>query len=243
MSYFPLPSRTSRASTFARTDGRRHTLRSRTFAILLISMLALPGVVPPVKIAAAPAPAPPTVQSPPEPFRTGAVSSVSALVPIAESVRKSLGEIGEIFSPSLPAGFESTRVPSLPERLMSATGPALAFFASTKSALRTPHSAIASLPPPTGTVQFDFDGDGKADIGRWQGSNTEFKVRNSTPSHRKHGDLGRNGHGVRHSRTGVSAERSDRGQLELGGIGRRCYTRLPLDVPEIRLDESCREKD
>jgi hypothetical protein len=34
-------------------------------------------------------------------------------------------------------------------------------------------------PPPAGTDTFDFDGDGKADIGRWHGANTEFKVKNS----------------------------------------------------------------
>ena len=35
-------------------------------------------------------------------------------------------------------------------------------------------------PAPAATVSFDFDGDSKADIGRWHGSNTEFKVRNSS---------------------------------------------------------------
>lgn len=33
---------------------------------------------------------------------------------------------------------------------------------------------------PAGTVDFDFDGDDHADIGRWHASNTEFKVRKST---------------------------------------------------------------
>ena len=36
-----------------------------------------------------------------------------------------------------------------------------------------------AAPPPAGSVTFDFDGDGKADIGRWKSSTIEFKVKNS----------------------------------------------------------------
>jgi len=46
----------------------------------------------------------------------------------------------------------------------------------------TEPNATANAPmltAPSGTVQFDFDGDGKADVGRWHSSNTEFKVQNS----------------------------------------------------------------
>lgn len=35
---------------------------------------------------------------------------------------------------------------------------------------------------PYGVVPFDFDGDGKTDIGRWHGANTEYKVWNSSTS-------------------------------------------------------------
>lgn len=34
-------------------------------------------------------------------------------------------------------------------------------------------------PPPAGDVEFDFDGDNKADIGRWRGVATHFQVKNS----------------------------------------------------------------
>lgn len=37
-------------------------------------------------------------------------------------------------------------------------------------------------PPPAGDVEFDFDGDNKADIGRWRGVANEFKVKNSSGS-------------------------------------------------------------
>ncbi|MGB7208366.1 MAG: VCBS repeat-containing protein [Pyrinomonadaceae bacterium] len=48
-------------------------------------------------------------------------------------------------------------------------------------AKENPNSALAeaALPPPTGPVYFDFDGDGKTDIGRWHPATTEFKVKNS----------------------------------------------------------------
>ncbi len=42
----------------------------------------------------------------------------------------------------------------------------------------TPHSAIEP-PQPSSVVDFDFDNDGKTDIGRWHSTNTEFKVKNS----------------------------------------------------------------
>jgi hypothetical protein len=50
-----------------------------------------------------------------------------------------------------------------------------------KPLARSSAARPAAPPAPVpATVLFDFDEDGKADIGRWQGSNTEFKVRNSS---------------------------------------------------------------
>ncbi len=40
-------------------------------------------------------------------------------------------------------------------------------------------SPLLTPPPPAGSVRFDFDGDLKADIGRWHATTTEFKVKNS----------------------------------------------------------------
>ena len=68
MSHFPLPSHTSRATSLRAQNSRRHTLRSRIFVILLISMLALPSVVPPVKTYAAPASARRRPKRLPSPF-------------------------------------------------------------------------------------------------------------------------------------------------------------------------------
>lgn len=33
--------------------------------------------------------------------------------------------------------------------------------------------------PPSGSIKYDFDGDGKADVGRWDVDHNEFKVKNS----------------------------------------------------------------
>ncbi|MGB7203635.1 MAG: VCBS repeat-containing protein [Pyrinomonadaceae bacterium] len=48
-----------------------------------------------------------------------------------------------------------------------------------QSAIPNPQSPPAPPPPPAGEIKYDFDGDGKADIGRWRGVATEFKVKNS----------------------------------------------------------------
>ena len=40
-------------------------------------------------------------------------------------------------------------------------------------------AAFASTAAAAGNMRYDFDGDGKADIGRWRTANREFKVRNS----------------------------------------------------------------
>lgn len=39
---------------------------------------------------------------------------------------------------------------------------------------------VTSFSQPAGVVDFDFDGDGKADVGRWNATATDFRVKNST---------------------------------------------------------------
>ncbi len=50
--------------------------------------------------------------------------------------------------------------------------------AENNSSLITQPSSLLTLP--TGSVRFDFDGDGKADLARWKSSATEWKVKNSS---------------------------------------------------------------
>lgn len=51
---------------------------------------------------------------------------------------------------------------------------------SGKLAKLTAPETAAALPPSAAEVDFDFDGDGKADIGRWNSNGTDFRIRNSS---------------------------------------------------------------
>ena len=42
-----------------------------------------------------------------------------------------------------------------------------------------PSAPPLSPPPGSANIKYDFDGDGKADVGRWHGGNTEFKTVNA----------------------------------------------------------------
>src|SRR5688572_14895053 len=134
--------------------------------------------------------APPPPAASPEAFvlqqaETRAVASVPADfgLPISDFgfLRSGVSTLTELFvTPELPAGFENAKLPTLTERLTFTALSLFAFAAPKRSAIRNPQSAMPAPPPPAGTVLFDFDEDGKADVGRWQTANTEFKVRNSS---------------------------------------------------------------
>ena len=151
-------------------------IRRRFLVLLLIGIIAFPaGLVHPPQANASRV-TPPRASSAAEPFTIGQAETraVASVLPSAiETLSNLLAE------PTVPAGFESAKLPTLFERLASNIQPVLALITSAKSAISNAKSEIEAPPPPTGTVLFDFDGDGKADIGRWQASSTEFKVRNS----------------------------------------------------------------
>jgi YD repeat-containing protein len=107
-----------------------------------------------------------------ESFILGAeVSSPSFLTPYLVS-------IGDFFSwPKLPEGFEIAKGPSVSEKISFYFGSFLGMFTPAVGS----SSSEAPPPPPTPSapVDFDFDGDGKTDVGRWHGSTTEMKIKNS----------------------------------------------------------------
>ena len=73
------------------------------------------------------------------------------------------------------AGLELTR------RLASKAAALFALFAPSSKKSYPELSTLNSPldPPPAASVTFDFDGDGRADIGRWKSGNAEFKIKNS----------------------------------------------------------------
>jgi YD repeat-containing protein len=130
----------------------RITVLTIIFAMLVPAVLI--GDLGPVKVrAASNVPAP--VSAPAEPF----------LVQGSEFKVQSL----------LAFGVHSLLSYALADTRASALEPQ---SVSQNSQLSTLNSPLLT-PPPPGSVRFDFDGDGKADIGRWHATTTEFKVKNS----------------------------------------------------------------
>jgi YD repeat-containing protein len=85
----------------------------------------------------------------------------------------------------IPAGLGAAKAPSLIDNLseeisaLSQTSAAYFGFAANSPATI---AAAASMPlpvAPSGTASFDYDGDGKADLSRWQSSNGEWRIKSS----------------------------------------------------------------
>ena len=63
---------------------------------------------------------------------------------------------------------------------------AAALFASFVPSSKKANPELSTLnsplepPPPAGNINYDFDVDGRADIGRWKSGSTEFKIKNSS---------------------------------------------------------------
>ncbi|PYT01176.1 MAG: hypothetical protein DMF63_04305 [Acidobacteria bacterium] len=71
-------------------------------------------------------------------------------------------------------------MPTLGERAFAFFAPMVALMRSTATRSETVSTAEPmAAPQPSSVVDFDFDNDGKADIGRWHSANSELKVKNS----------------------------------------------------------------
>ncbi|MGQ0543290.1 MAG: FG-GAP repeat domain-containing protein [Blastocatellia bacterium] len=82
----------------------------------------------------------------------------------------------ELFT--FPAAQNSSPViGSVSSSLALAASSVLAFFAKARE--RSVEAAPAPMPQPGGIVDFDFDGDNKADIGRWRPGVSEFEIEKS----------------------------------------------------------------
>ena len=94
------------------------------------------------------------ISAPPEAFTIGQpVAAAETFIGLASSIGTSV--LGLFAAPGMPEGL------TIPNPSAKAVEP------------------MPPPAPPAGSTTFDFDGDGKADIGRWHSANTEFKVKNS----------------------------------------------------------------
>jgi YD repeat-containing protein len=114
------------------------------------------------------------VSAPPEPFVVGKVAKALAPATIAVNVLTAL--MAMLPSNEMPEGIVVPNPPTLSQRVYSTFGSVLAFVAPSAKAAKP----LAPPPPTSNAVEFDFDGDGKADVGRWHATNTEFKVKHSS---------------------------------------------------------------
>lgn len=124
----------------------RPVLYFRLVAVVLITALLSPGLYlgsfTGVKVAAANVANAPVINEPPEPF---------ILARENESI----------------AGSTLLAASSLFDKVHRAYGTALGFLTPKKGFLKTKQPMPVTA---GGSVEFDFDNDGKADVGRWRGS-------------------------------------------------------------------------
>ncbi|MEP7148674.1 MAG: VCBS repeat-containing protein [Acidobacteriota bacterium] len=172
--------------------------------MLVIAALALPMLFldrVPRSEAAALKSAPAPISAPPEPF------AIHSAPRSSDFVLSALGYLSRAFetlsASELPHGLEAGKLPTFSDRIYNATTTTLVL--SVPPAPLLPEEgwprfadgvvgvaggrdreraffeteALPPPPQPSSVVDFDFDNDGKADIGRWHSANAELKVRNS----------------------------------------------------------------
>ncbi len=136
----------------------RSVLYFKLIAVVLVTALVSPGLYlgsfSGTRVAAANVANVPVVSAPPEPF---------ILANSSES-------FANLNTSSWLAVLSSN------ERLNAAFGSVLGFLAPKKNILRSEQPMPVTA---GGSVEFDFDNDGKADVGRWRASNTQFEIKNS----------------------------------------------------------------
>jgi hypothetical protein len=150
----------------------RSTNSLRLLAIVTLFAMIMPMLVlEKVRAEVAPSTSTAPVSAPPEPFIIGTSE------PSPVFLAPYLTAIGDFFSTSkLPEGFEMAKVPTFGDKISSYFGSFLGLF----TGLTKSPATEAPAPPPAAPVDFDFDNDGKSDIGRWHATTSEFKVKKSS---------------------------------------------------------------
>jgi hypothetical protein len=150
------------------STGKRFKFLKGLVVFVLCSSFVLPQVFAPSVAKASSNPVP--TSAPPEAFLLPSSSMptsdlIGSVLTVGNSIRETIN------GPVRPEGFEMAKEPSLSMRL----GSTLASMIGINAA-----PSLASPPQPNGSVDFDFDDDGKADVARWRASSTEFKIQNSS---------------------------------------------------------------
>jgi hypothetical protein len=153
----------------------------RIFALLLICALLIPVFFfNPIRETSAQArlllpPAVP-VSAAPQPFVFSGNKAASGFDVISSMSSAGRAVVGFFAAPQLPEGFETAKPVSA---FSSFAAPVAAFFGFAAGKTETV-SPPPSVPLPVqGSVSFDFDNDGRADISRWRSSSGEWAVKNS----------------------------------------------------------------
>ncbi|MBK8464969.1 MAG: hypothetical protein IPL32_03990 [Chloracidobacterium sp.] len=153
----------------------------RIASLFLIYSLLLSGLfIAPVQVAKSSSR--PPVQAPfnlpPEPFNVNSPSSRMVPTVLATEI---LSSFTNLFSKSgVREDFALPKPPSLIEKLSSTTSSLFAFIAprSKPAIAARPESALSVSM--ANTTAYDFDGDGKSDIGRWHPANHTFEIKRSS---------------------------------------------------------------
>jgi YD repeat-containing protein len=131
------------------------------------------------------------ISAPLEPYTNSIATNPTIVIPaldaITEGISNSYSAATDfIKGPNLPEGLgAATPSPTLTERLGGFFTPRNVTPDSkiiTKNASTLPKSTSGLLLPACSSVAFDFDGDCKSDIGRWQSSSFQYKILNSSSS-------------------------------------------------------------
>jgi YD repeat-containing protein len=124
------------------------------------------------------------VQAPPQAFASASSSSfaqitslTSGAVASAKNVFSSPSQQVEGFGIAGSAASGKT-ISVIGSSFVSSLGSFFGFFGTENNS--TTNNPGSPLTLPAGSVRFDFDGDGKADIGSWKSSNQEWKIKNSS---------------------------------------------------------------
>lgn len=93
-----------------------------------------------------------------------------------DSITSVFGSFLSFSNKTISGLFDKPKVPAGLEQAENQLTPAASLTAENLNSENN-----TALPPlPAGSVRFDFDGDGKADLGRWKSSAAEWKVKNSS---------------------------------------------------------------